>query len=261
MSNNTNTSNNSKPEGNEGKSFAYPQPVYPGSMSNPFNGYYYYPTNMQQPQNNKEAVMKMREREADRIVPEKSGLPWSSMILKPNLVFETQDPNEKVYVLVRAHWLTNLGWFLRNLFLSLLPFVLIPLLESLGINVDLTFISNKALTIIGLLYYSFILTNIVSNFIDWYFDPFIVTDQRIMDYDYRPYGNYSVAEVNLQDIQDIKERSAGLIGDIFNYGNVYVYSAGEKSEMVCKSVPCPTKVRDIITDLSNVAKTYKYDSV
>lgn len=261
MSNSANTSNNEKQVEDKSKSFAYPQPVYPGSMASPFNGYYYYPTNMQPPKNNREEMMKMREREADRIVPEKSGVSWSSIILKPNLVFETQDPNEKVYVLVRAHWITNLGWFLRNLILSFLPFILLPLLTSFGIYMDLSFISNKALTIVGLLYYSFILTSIISNFIDWYFDPFIVTDQRIMDYDYKPYGNYSVAEVNLQDIQDIKERSAGLVGDIFNYGNVYVYSAGEKSEMICKNVPRPTKVRDIITDLSNVAKTYKYDSV
>jgi hypothetical protein len=241
--------------------FAYPQPVYQGSMSNPFNGYYYYPANMQPPQNNREQIMKMRAQEADRIVPEKSGMPWSSIILKPNLVFETQDPNEKVYVLVRAHWITNLGWFLRNLFLSILPFILFPILVALGINIDISFISNKALTIIGLLYYSFIFTSVVSNFIDWYFDPFIVTDQRIMDYDYKPYGNYSVSEVNLQDVQDVKERSAGLIGDIFNYGNVFVYSASDASEMICKNVPSPTKVRDIITDLSNVAKAYKYDSV
>jgi len=261
MSNNTNASNDSQQNGQTNKPFASPQPIHPGGMSNPFNGYYYYPTNMQPPQNNREYIMKMREQEADRIVPEKSGLPWSSIILKPNLVFETQDPNEKVYVLVRAHFITNLGWFLRNLFLAILPFILLPILLSFGINIDISFLSNKALTIIGLLYYSFIFTSVVSNFIDWYFDPFIVTDLRIMDYDYKPYGNYSVAEVNLQDIQDIKERSAGLVGDIFNYGNVYVYSAGEKSEMVCKNVPSPTKVRDIITDLSNVAKTYKYDSI
>lgn len=260
MSNNTNSNNNNQPNGQNNPA-GFPQAAFPGNMSNPFNGYYYYPTNMQPPQNNRDYVSKMREKEAERIIPKKSGLPWSSIILKPNLVFETQDPNEKVYVLVRAHWITNLGWFLRNLILSLLPFIVLTLLENFGIKIDISFISNKALTIIGLLYYSFIFTSIVSNFIDWYFDPFIVTDQRIMDYDYKPYGNYSVSEISLQDIQDVKERSSGLLGDIFDFGNVYVYSASDASEMLCKNVPSPTKVRDIITDLSNVAKTYKYDSV
>lgn len=258
MSNNANVSNNQEASKKEA---VFPQPVYPGSMSNPFNGYYYYPTNMQPPKSNRDYVSKMRLQEADKIVPKQSGLPWSSIILKPNIVFETQDANEKVYVLVRAHWITNLGWFLRNLFMALLPFIVLALLENFGIRFDISFISNKALTIVGLLYYSFIFTSIVSNFIDWYFDPFIVTDQRIMDYDYKPFGNYAVSEVSLQDIQDVKERSAGLLGDIFNYGNVYVYSASDASEMICKHVPSPTRVRDIITDLSNVAKTYKYDSV
>lgn len=253
-----NDSSNNQSHGNNPAGFSYPAG---NNMTNPFNGYYYSPTNMQPPKSNREYISKLREQEADRIVPKKAGLPWSSIILKPNLVFETQDPNEKVYVLVRAHWLTNIGWFVRNLFLAILPFVLIPFLGNIGVIIDISFISNKALTIVGLLYYSFIFTSIVSNFIDWYFDPFIVTDQRIMDYDYKPYGNYNVSEVSLQDIQDVKERSAGLIGDIFNYGNVYVYSASDASEMECKNVPSPTRVRDIITDLSNVAKTYKYDSV
>lgn len=245
----------------ENKHFAYPQPVYPGSMANPFNGYYYYPSNMQQPQNNRDYILKMREQEADKIVPESKGVSWSSMILKPNLMFETQNPNEKVYVLVRAHWLTNLGWFLRNLFMALLPFIVFSILEYFNIVIDISFISNQALTILGLLYYSFIFTSVVSNFIDWYFDPFIVTDVRIMDYDYKPYANYKVSEVNLQDIQEVKERSAGLIGDIFNYGNVYIYSASDRTEMICSNVPSPTKVRDIIIDLSTVAKTYKYDNL
>ncbi len=258
MSNNTSTSNNQQ---EVNKPAFTPQPALQGNMSNPFNGYYYYPTNMQPPKNNRDYMSKMRLQEADKIVPKQSGLPWSSIILKPNIVFETQDANEKVYVLVRAHWITNIGWFVRNIFMTFLPFIVVALLESFGIKIDISFVSNKALTIVGLLYYSFIFTSVVSNFIDWYFDPFIVTDQRIMDYDYKPFGNYSVSEVSLQDIQDVKERSAGLVGDIFNYGNVYVYSASDASEMICKNVPSPTRVRDIITDLSNVAKTYKYDSV
>lgn len=257
MSNN----NPNNPVQPEGQPFAFPQPVYPGSMSNPFNGYYYYPQNMQQPKNNRAFITKMREQEADKIVPKSSGMPWSSIILKPNLVFETQDSDEKVYVLVRAHWLTNLGWVLRNFILSILPFIVMSVLEANGIVINVGELSIQTTTIIGLLYYSFIFTNVVSSFIDWYFDPFIVTDQRIMDYDYKPYSNYSVSEISLQDVQDVKERSAGLVGDIFNYGNVFVYSASDASEMICKNVPSPTKVRDIITDLSNVAKTYKYDSV
>lgn len=261
MSNNTSGNQNRGENNGSNNSFSYPQPVYPGSMANPFNGYYYYPSNMQQPQNNRDYILKMREQEANKIVPEKKGMPWSSIILKPNLVFETQNPNEKVFVLVRAHWLTNLGWFLRNLFLAILPFIVFALLEYFGIRIDLTFIGSKASTILGLLYYSFIFTSIVSNFIDWYFDPFIVTDIRIMDYDYKPYSNYKVSEVNLQDIQEVKERSAGLIGDIFNFGNVYIYSASDRTEMICSNVPSPTKVRDIIIDLSTVAKTYKYDNL
>lgn len=241
--------------------YAYPQPLHSNSMANPFNGYYYYPTNMQPPQTNREYVMRMREKEADKIVPKKIGLTWGSMILKPNLVFETQNPDEKVYVLVRAHWLTNLGWVIKNLFLIILPFTVSSILVAFNVQMDISFLSSKAATILALVYYSFIFTDIVSHFIDWYFDPFIVTDQRIMDYDYRPFSSYSVSEVNLQDIQEVKERSAGIIGDIFNYGNVLVYSASDRTEMVCLKVPSPTKVRDIITDLSNVAKTYRYDNL
>lgn len=230
-------------------------------MNNPFNGYYYYPTNNEPTKEVKPDMDKLRSIEADKVVPKKSGMSWSSIIIKPNLVFQTQNPNERVYVLVRAHWITNIGWLSRNFFIGLLPFEVYFVLSLFNITIDLSFINIKLVVILALLYYSFIFTSLVSNFIDWYFDPFIVTDQRIIDFDYKPYSNYSVSEVALQDIQEVKERSSGFIGDIFNYGNVFVLSANDNTKMICGNVPSPTKVRDIITDLSKIAKTFKNENI
>ncbi len=223
----------------------YPQPQPPRQPAKPPS-----------PRARKDMISNIRHQEAMKIVPNKYGRSWSSVMLRPNITFANQDPGERVYILVRAHWLSNLGWVIRNIIYLLLPAIVFAVIVFL--NISVSFISFRGYALILLIYYSIIISNIIKLFVDWYYDPLIVTNIRILEYLFTPYASYSVSELNLENIEDIKESSAGFLGEVFNFGNITVLSENSTSRIVFKNVPSPTKIRDIITDLANIAKTYRY---
>src|SRR5260221_3932861 len=230
-----------------------PYPVQPppnsGGQSpqyNPFMGTYSgYPQDYQRRPLTKEMISSLRDREASRLIPQKYGKSWSSLVFKPSIVFANQNPDERIYIIAKRHWISNLGWIIRDTFFIALP--MIVALIILNLRIDVSFVGFRFLLLFLVIYYSIILTNIIVKFTDWYFDPFIVSNQRILDYDFKPFGTYYVGEMNLEKIEDVKQRSAGLLGDIFNYGNIDILSENINFKISFVCVPNPTKLRDIIT--------------
>lgn len=224
-------------------------PNYPGT---------YYPAGQNSFLQNKENIEKLRETEFEKIVPKESGRSWSSLQLKPKVHFSTQNPHEKIFVLSRKHWIVNLGWITRNFIYSLLPFILAFIFDFLNINLPQGELANRVGFILIFGFYSIILTNVVRDFFDWYFDPYIVTNERILDFTFTPFINYSVAEASLEDIESVKQNTKGILGAIFNYGDITIETAATHQIFTFESAPNPSKLRDIISDLSKVAKTYSY---
>jgi hypothetical protein len=203
----------------------------------------------------------MREKitsEIERIVPKKSSHSFGSIQYRPGKVtFATQNDEEKVYVLVRTHWIKNLGWIVNNIIYSLLPLIVLFVLNLLNISIE--FISFNLYIIIVLAYYSIIFTNVVRSFYDWYFDTFIVTNERIVDYDFRPFRGYTVKEAGLDDIEDVEEKSSGLIASIFNFGDLITRTSSTAGELTFFAIAEPTKVRDILMDLALIVKDMRKD--
>lgn len=176
--------------------------------------------------------------------------------IKPKAEFANQNEGEMIYVLVRKHWYNNLGWIFRNIVYALLPFFILTVLAGFGLDLLLT--NARLIGLVMIVYYSFIFTNVIKLFTDWYFDPFFVTTDRVMDYNFKPYGRYAIGEVSLENIVDVKQKSAGFIGDVFNYGTVEIRTENNTRNIIMEDIPNPTLVRDVITDLYKIAKSYPY---
>lgn len=209
--------------------------------------------------NTHDRVCEARNALADKLISKKylnSNSPLSGISIKPDATFANQNEGERIYVLVRKHWFTNLGWLVKNSFYAMLPFIATTLLAVF--KVQQTLISTQLASLIVIIYYSFLFTNVVKLFTDWYYDPFFVTTDRVMDYDFKPYGRYSIGEISLENIVDVRQKSAGFIGDIFNYGTVEVRTENNSRNIIMTQIPNPTLVRDVITDLYKIAKSYPY---
>lgn len=171
--------------------------------------------------------------------------PLSSYALHPNNIrFETQDAEEVVELFLRQHPIVNLPWIFVAIILIIAPIFLFPFISAFlpfSLSVPLSY----ALVGTGFWYLA-VFGFILVSFIQWYFNIYILTNERIVDIDflYLLYKHIGVAE--LDKIEDISFNSTGFIATIFNYGTVLVQTAGESQVIEFELVPQPDKVVEAI---------------
>lgn len=149
---------------------------------------------------------------------------------------------------LRQHIAVNIPWVLMTIVLVLAPSFLFPLLfRAIGASFQLP----AGYYIVGSLFWYLATVGFaLANFIGWFFNIYIVTNERIIDIDfyYLLYKHFSEAE--LTKIQDISYTSGGVIAAMFNYGDVKVQTAGEQPNIEFESVPFPEKVVTTIRELT-----------
>jgi hypothetical protein len=89
---------------------------------------------------------------------------------------------------------------------------------------------------------------------EWYFNVYIVTDERVLDITYIPFQSREVVETNLASVENVQETSIGFLPGLFNYGDVKVFTAAEQNVILFESVPNPTLVRDRVSDLAKLIR-------
>ncbi len=161
--------------------------------------------------------------------------------------FDGQNPDEHIVLLLRQH----LAVFIPKAFvvigMSLLPFVVVPLLRLLDVDIAA---GNVAFGLgILVLWIMLIISVVVVTFLKWYFNVNIVTDQRIVDIDFNQLFDHRVSECQLEKIQDVSHSNVGMWSVLFDYGTVYIQTAAEQREFEFRNVPRARDVQDTINDL------------
>lgn len=182
-------------------------------------------------------------------LPPKKGHFLSSLVVLPskNVRFETQEPEEEILMILRAHWITNIPWVFIALVLLLAPLVLryFPLLNSFPVRFQLVFV---------ICWYLILLMYVFERFLSWFFNMAIITDERIVDVDFINLTVKKVSDADLDKIQDVTYTNSGAFGAIFNYGDVLVQTAAEVTEFVFDDVPHPAEVAKILQRLRTEEK-------
>ena len=156
--------------------------------------------------------------------------------------FETREKNEEVVLLLRRHPITNVRWILIFLIMVFAPLVLstFPFLDFLPGNFQFIAILGWYLVTIALA---------LENFLTWFYNVNIITDERVVDIDFHNLIYKEVSDTNIDRIQDVTYRMGGAIRTVFNFGDVLIQTAGEKPNFEFLNVPNPHKVAKILQDL------------
>ena len=85
--------------------------------------------------------------------------------------------------------------------------------------------------------------------LDFYLDAWIVTNERIINIEQRGFFTRKISELKLTKIQDVTSEIIGVIPTLFNYGNIYVQTAGEKERFIFYQIPNPNYVKNVIVEL------------
>ncbi len=85
--------------------------------------------------------------------------------------------------------------------------------------------------------------------IDYYFDIWIITTQRIINIEQEGMFARRVSEMEYSKMQDITAEVVGFLPTIINFGDVKVQTAAEDKEFVFRTISDPYQIKNIIFDL------------
>ncbi len=166
--------------------------------------------------------------------------------------FIKQKSNEHIQYIMHRHPLTFLPTILIFFLLGAIPVGIYTFFNQLFVSEN-GVVSH--LFIIGLLaasaYYLAILIFFYTQFIIYYLDVWVVTDDRVIDVDQRTLFSRTISELDLASIQDVTADIKGFFPTLFDYGNVMVKTASDNPNIVFRNVAHPNKVRADLVDLSD----------
>ena len=184
-----------------------------------------------------------------------SGGMLSAFMVRPKGVrFETQESEEDILLFMRQHLVTNTGWVFASLVLLTLPPILTPFL--LRLNIFPPSIPAGYYLVLPLLWYLGIAGFVLTNFLKWYFNVYIVTNRRVVDIDWLSLLYKQLSSTQLNKIQDVTYKQGGVVDSFFDFGNVVIQTAGTEENFEFDAVPQPEAVvRQINEILEHLPKT------
>ncbi len=191
----------------------------------------------------KKRIKSESEQILKRIGESETKNPLAAFVALPKGVqFETQEKEEQIILLLRRHWITNFHWIFIALIMILAPLILnvVPLLEFMPPRFQL-------MTVI--IWYLLTLAFVFESFLSWFFNVYIITDERIVDVDFTSLTYRRISDAQIERVQDITYKTGGLLRAVFDYGDVFIQTAGKSPEIDFESVPKPDKVVRVLNQL------------
>ncbi len=163
-------------------------------------------------------------------------------------LFPSQQPNEKIVIVVREHWFPLFIKVFAIALLSLLPIAFRLLLVDTNIF-ERSETASLIASAVTNIYYLGLLVSLFVVFILYYLNVHIVSEQRVVDIDQVGLLSHEVSELNIETIEDVSSHFKGLFGNLLNYGTVYVQTAGGTERFEFQNVPNPASIASTILDL------------
>ncbi len=184
----------------------------------------------------------------DRELKQKSGGRFSAFAAFPDGVsFTGEETGENVILLLRQHIITNVPWILVTTLLLLAPLVLFPAFFMAGIIPPVP----AGFRLVALLFWYLATgTYVLLNFLYWYFNAYLLTNERVVDIDWFSIIYRRVSSAQVSKIQDISATQSGVVAGIFDFGDVVIQTAGELPNFDFENVPHPQLVAKKLNEMT-----------
>ena len=164
-----------------------------------------------------------------------------SYLVYPKIKFETYEQGENIILLLRAHPITQISW----IFYSIIIFVVLVAVNF----VTPSFFTFDQIFILNCFGLAFLLSFVWMNILNWYFNVGIITNRRVIDIDFHGIIYKEVTVARLNKIEDITVKSGGYFASFFDYGNVFIQTAGTEANVEFENIPFPSQVTQNINQL------------
>lgn len=166
---------------------------------------------------------------------------FHSFCIRPGIRFESQAENEEIILMLRAHPITQLPWILNSIF-SLILLVFFDFFTR-------SFFTGPQLIVINTYVIVFTFAYAYLNVLNYFFNVGIVTNMRIVDIDFHSVIYKEVTATKLDKIEDTTSKASGYFSSFFNYGDLFVQTAGKEANIEFPNVPDPQRATKIINEL------------
>ncbi len=169
---------------------------------------------------------------------------FAAYMPKPEKIrFSNQGTSEKVILLLRQHPVTQLTWVFSAIILGFVP----VLFGSVPVFRDILPLNFQLVALVG--WYLLITGYLLESFLKWFYNVYIITDERIIDVDFHSLIYKNVSAAKIDNIEDTTASAGGFFAALFDYGKITIQTAAEKREFEFDKVPHPTKVTNLINEL------------
>src|SRR4030067_2991036 len=151
--------------------------------------------------------------------------------------FEGEEAIEETLFFLRSHVLVNIGWILMTLLLLILPFGMLAI-PILGKTIDIPV--SRTTVFLGIAAWVLIIVGVAyQQFLNWYFNLYILTNRRIVDIDFFGLFYRRVSTTTLANVQDITYTKAGILQNFFDFGDIHIQTAGTHTNFEFHNIPDP----------------------
>ena len=163
-------------------------------------------------------------------------------------------PGEKTVLFLRRHWCIPAKIVLLLVGIMAMPVVLYFVIQYQSPWILNHEIATPILAMIVSLYYLAAWVYSFSEYIDYYLDIWIVTNERIINIEQQGLFARTASELSLAAVQDVTSEVRGIIQTFFDYGEVHVQTAAETTRFVFKQINSPELVKRQIIQLSDQSR-------
>lgn len=158
--------------------------------------------------------------------------------------------DEQIVAIVRHHWWVLFREVVGIVFLFILPFFILPMFFAFSTqNGTPPSVPGGVVIFFACLWTLMLWHLLFVRWTDYYYDIWVITNRRVVDIDQQGLFKRSTATLlTLDHIQDIEASLNGVIGNIFNFGNVTVQTAAARREFIIEEVPSPNGVVKMIQE-------------
>jgi len=160
----------------------------------------------------------------------------------------TLHPDEKLILEKRRYWLPIAVEGAISFFIAILPFFAIIFINLLPLPVQ-TLIGNYNVLFLflGTAWFFLVWVVFVVAWTNYYLDVLLVTTKRVIDIEQVGLFARDLAELRMENIEDLRVEVYGFIASLLHFGNLYVQTAGETREFVIRNIHDPNAVKELIS--------------
>lgn len=168
---------------------------------------------------------------------------------------------EEPVLVFRQHPVLFLKGALLFVILALLP-AIFPFVapEMITVINDTPALATLSLLIIAL-YELTVLILGFTHFFNWYFDIWVITQERIIDVDQEGVFSKKIGELEMFRVQDVVAEQKGVLATLFHFGKIKVETAGAKEDFSFEGISQPYDMAKQILEMAEADRSLHLGSV